>query len=78
MLRIVFLTLINLALPFLLYYLRHWVWLWWLSRRQPTAQVISDTPKVPPMNWNLFIKLLGLGVMLMAAVLFGIRLGQDG
>lgn len=76
--RVLFLTLINLALPFLLYYLRHWVWRLLLARRTPTAKVITNTPKVPPMNWDLFIKLLALGVLLLAAVLFGIRLGGDG
>lgn len=75
MLRILFLTLLNLILPFLLYYLRYWVWRWLISRRQPSAKVIDDTPKVPPMNWSLFTKLLGLGVLLLAAILFGIRLG---
>lgn len=76
MLRVIFLILINLSLPFLLYYLRHWVWRWLLARRQPTAKVIRDEPKVPPMNWPLFVKLLGLGVLLLAAVLFGMRLGE--
>lgn len=76
MLRVIFLILLNLSLPFLLYYLRHWVWRWLLARRQPTAKVICDEPKVPPMNWPLFVKLLGLGVLLLAAVLFGMRLGE--
>lgn len=76
MLRVAVLMLLNLALPFLVYYLRHWVWRWLLSRREPTAEVLSNTPKVPPMNWVLFVKLLGLGVLLLAAILFGMRLGQ--
>ncbi len=76
MLRLFLLTAINLALPFLLYYLRHWVWRWLINRRQPEAKVIDDTPAVPPMNWSLFIKLLALGVLLLAAVLFGMRLGE--
>ena len=76
--RILFLTLINLALPFVLYALRYWVYRWLIKRRQPEAKVINDTPKVPPMNWDLFIKLLALGVLLLAAVLFGMRLGDGG
>lgn len=75
--RIVFLTLLNLALPFILYALRYWIWRWWLKRQQPEAKVIDDTPKVPPMNWDLFIKLLALGILLLAAVLFGMRLGDS-
>ena len=78
MLRLIFILLLNLSLPFLLYYLRYWVWRWWLSRREPKVEILSDTPKVPPMNWPLFVKLLGLGLLLLAAVLFGMRLGADG
>jgi len=76
MLRVALLMLLNLALPFLVYYLRYWLWRWFLSRREPTAEVLSGTPKVPPMNWVLFTKLFGLGVLLLAAILFGMRLGQ--
>lgn len=76
--RIIFLTLINLALPFVLYALRYWIYRWLIKRRQPEAKVINDTPKVPPMNWDLFIKLLALGILLLAAVLFGMRLGDGG
>ena len=76
--RILFLTVLNFALPFVLYALRYWIWRWLLLRRQPEAKVIDNTPKVPPMNWALFIKLLALGVVLLAAVLFGMRLGGEG
>lgn len=69
MMRVVFLSLLNLALPFVLYYLRHWLWIWWLKSqgdRQPERHV-------PPINIPIAIRLLSIGVLLLAITLLVIR-----
>lgn len=69
MIRVLFLSLLNLALPFVLYYLRHWLWVWWLKRKGDK----KASYHVPPLNLDLAIRLLGIGVVLLAIMLLSLR-----
>lgn len=69
MTRIIFLSLLNLLLPFVLYYLRHWLWVWWLNRNGDK----KAEKHVPPLNVDIAVRLLGIGVLLLAISLLVLR-----
>lgn len=69
MMRVLFLSLLNLALPFVLYALRHWLYVW-LMKRKGGKKAVSN---VPPLNVDLTIRLLGIGVLLLAITLLILR-----
>lgn len=69
--RVFYIVLANLALPFLLFYLRNVIYKLYYTI------VLKDKEKdAPKLDWKKFIQLLSCGVVLLAAVLVYFRL-QD-
>ena len=69
--RVFWIVLANLALPFLLFYLRN------ICYKLYYTFILKDKEKqAPEMNWKKFIQLFSCGVVLLAAVLIYFRLQE--
>lgn len=70
--RALLVILANLALPFVLWYLRNAVWKFLLQKKY--GKDFDHKTRVPEMNIKKVIKLLSIGVVFLALTLFAIRI----
>jgi TRAP-type C4-dicarboxylate transport system permease large subunit len=74
MVRYLLIFLAHMALPFVLFALRNWLWRLWLARRKNKK---PEEVTVPKLDVARVLRFLFYGLLLFMVTLMGVRMSQD-